>query len=494
MFSSEARATEASLKRAERYLKRVQRTEGFDKSEGEEGKTSGVTFAAYDPAPALWADDDEVGVGGVSLPPVSLLTSSPAEVKQHYPDAPWRKATAGTASALGSKRTRELPAPLSSQAPANKAMAESTNEAVTPMACFVDSFEKVNHAGRSFLEPPPVLVQLAPQLEAKPCVPPRTLKGAFRAPPQQQQQQGVATLEKGSHGIQQLCWAPARYAHLLLSADLGGGARLWSAESRQCIATYTAHTQPVKSLAVTSDAAVFSTGSVDGTVALWDTERGERTAVLVNEGGLPVTQHAHHPSQEDALLLVALDQKVVLYDVRDSTRRIQREYAGHRGSILSLALLSGGSKFLTTAEDRTLRTWDFRIPVQITQVADPSMHAISHVAQHPTSPEFLAAQSLDNKVIVFRHEGAGKVRRLRQKEFSGHHIAGTRCHLSFSPDGAFISSGDIKGALYVWRWATGELVKSFPAHAQMLTSHLWHPLERSRVVTASWDGLIKNWV
>ncbi|ESL07753.1 hypothetical protein TRSC58_04554 [Trypanosoma rangeli SC58] len=297
---------------------------------------------------------------------------------------------------------------------------------------------------------------------------------------------------KHAAGIQQLQWVPP-VGHLLFAADLKGEVRLYEAmASRKCIATFVAHTQPVKSLEVTPDAATMSTGSVDGTVALWDVEQGVCRNVLTNTEGLPCVQHLHHPFDTASLILAALDRKIVLYDVRASSQKYQREYTGHMGTIFNLTLLSGGKKLLTTAEDKTLRTWDFRVPVQIKQIADVSMHAITHVAHHPTE-DMLVAQSLNNQALVFADSGGGQVKLLRHRVFSGHTISGTRCQLAFSPDGRFLSSGDIHGRLFIWSWVTSELVRSFPAHTQTLASHVWHPMEPSRVVTSAWDGKIKNW-
>ncbi|CAD2217379.1 WD domain, G-beta repeat, putative [Angomonas deanei] len=273
---------------------------------------------------------------------------------------------------------------------------------------------------------------------------------------------------------------------------MGGVVKLWETNSRNLVSTFKAHQEPIKSADLTPDATLFSTGSSDGRVTLWDVEHATCTQTLTNKDGLPVGQHLHHPSDPFTQLLVALDKKVVLYDTRVSCSKHQREYTGHMGTIFNVTLLSGGSKFLTTAEDRTLRTWDFRIPIQVKQFADAAMHAISHVVHHPSQP-FLAAQSLDNRITVFKDEGGGKLKSLHQRSFTGHTITGTRCQLAFSADGKFISSGDISGNLHVWDWESGASVKTFKAHKDMLTSHVWHPADKSKVVTASWDNTVKLW-
>ncbi|KAG5502920.1 hypothetical protein JKF63_04693 [Porcisia hertigi] len=481
---------------------------------------------------------------GSSVVELLALYSSPEDARKAYPDPPpsllqvdddassvgekasAAAATTGTggpsggaiAQALKRARRENASAALGASSSARTAAASAARLASaangSPTAVFVEGVERVNYLGKSFLEPPSNVLEHEQSTKQKTCKPPRTMRGLFKVSEDSQAAVGTAVSaptssssvvgEGVSHtgerpsgkasGVQQLRWAPPAYGHLLFSGDIGGECRLWNSSTRQLLATFAAHTQPIKSLEVTSNAAIMSTGSVDGTVAMWDVESGICAHVLTNPDRLPVVQHLHHPSNEEHLLLAAVDKKVVLYDVRVGCAKYQREYTGHMGAIFNLTLLSDGSKMLTTSEDKTLRTWDYRSPVQIKQFADAAMHAITHVLHHPTQPEFLAAQSLNNKVIVFRDDGGGRLRLLHDREFTGHTISGTRCQLSFSHDGQYLSSGDISGKLYVWDWTTKKLEKSFKAHAQMLVSHLWHPIEPTKVVTAAWDGHIKSWV
>ncbi|KAG5477325.1 hypothetical protein LSCM4_04543 [Leishmania orientalis] len=479
---------------------------------------------------------------GDSVAELLALYTSPEDARKAYPDPPLSllqvaddgslvdkaKAVAATsadgpssgaiAQVLKKARRENAAAALGASSGAAAAAASparlSSAADGSPKAVFVDGVERVNYLGKSFLEPPSSVLEHEESTKQKACRPPRTMRGVFKIPEGYEAAANttasapastLSLVHQGGHsggerhsgkapGIQQLRWAPPAYAHLLFSGDIGGECRLWNSSTRQLLATFSAHTQPIKSLEVTKNAAIMSTGSVDGTVAMWDVEAGVCAHVLTNPDRLPVVQHLHHPSNEEHLLLAAVDKKVVLYDVRVGCSKHQREYTGHMGTIFNLTLLSEGSKMLTTSEDRTLRTWDYRSPVQIKQFADAAMHAITHVLHHPTQPEFLAAQSLNNKVIVFRDDGGGRLRLLHDREFTGHTISGTRCQLSFSRDGRYLSSGDIGGTLYVWEWATKKLEKSFKAHAQMLVSHLWHPIEPTKVVTAAWDGHIKSWV
>jgi len=45
-----------------------------------------------------------------------------------------------------------------------------------------------------------------------------------------------------------------------------------------------------------------------------------------------------------------------------------------------------------------------------------------------------------------------------------------------------------------WDWKTGRIKSRLKCHSKVVISHEWLEHETSKVVTASWDGLIKLWV
>lgn len=126
--------------------------------------------------------------------------------------------------------------------------------------------------------------------------------------------------------------------------------------------------------------------------------------------------------------------------------------------------------------------------------------------------KYFAAQSLDNQILVYSTDN---FRQARNKRFAGHSVAGYACQVGFSPDGKWISSGDGEGNMVFWEWKTGRIKSRFRAHSKVVIAHEWLPHDtvslfwlstsfllshltehtpQSKVITASWDGLIKLWV
>jgi pre-mRNA-processing factor 17 len=145
-------------------------------------------------------------------------------------------------------------------------------------------------------------------------------------------------------------------------------------------------------------------------------------------------------------------------------------------------------------------------------------------ASHRTE-KYFAAQSLDNQILIYN---ADNFRQNRKKRFAGHSVAGYACQVGFSPDGRYVgvlscvqfishcpsclltsviscscvadpqlrwlSSGDGHGDMVFWDWKTGRIKSRLKCHSKVVIAHEWLEHETSKVVTASWDGLIKLWV
>lgn len=62
------------------------------------------------------------------------------------------------------------------------------------------------------------------------------------------------------------------------------------------------------------------------------------------------------------------------------TADVVQEYNYHLGAVNSVTFVDENRRFVTTSDDKTIRVWEFGIPVQVKYIADPSMHAISSTA------------------------------------------------------------------------------------------------------------------
>ncbi|GFZ50906.1 Pre-mRNA-processing factor 17 [Saitozyma sp. JCM 24511] len=280
-----------------------------------------------------------------------------------------------------------------------------------------------------------------------------------------------------------------RSGHLLLSASMDTKVKLWDVyHEGNCLRTFLGHSQAVKDVAFNNKGEKFMSASYDRYLKMWDTETGKCIQAFTN-GKIPNVVKFHpDPDKQNIWLAGMQDKKIIQYDTR--AHEIVQTYDQHLGPVNTITFVDDNRRFVTTSDDKTIRGWDYDIPVVIKYIAEPYMHSMPAVTKHPSN-KYFACQSLDNQILVYSADGSFK--QAKKKRFAGHTIAGYACQIGFSPDGKYISSGTGGGDVVFWDWKTGRIVKRLRAHNQVVIDHVWLPNEHSKVITASWDGLIKLW-
>ena len=79
-----------------------------------------------------------------------------------------------------------------------------------------------------------------------------------------------------------------------------------------------------------------------------------------------------------------------------NTGEITQEYDQHLGPVNTITFVDENRRFVTTSDDKTIRAWDFDIPVVIKYIAEPHMHSMPSVTLHPNS------QSSDTTKCILR--------------------------------------------------------------------------------------------
>ncbi|KAL1123111.1 hypothetical protein AAG570_002199, partial [Ranatra chinensis] len=281
------------------------------------------------------------------------------------------------------------------------------------------------------------------------------------------------------------CFIPKTQVHTWKGHTKG----LWEVfKERRCVRTYYGHRQAVRDICFNNAGTHFLSAAYDRYVKFWDTETGECVSRFTSRK-IPYCIK-FNPDEDKQNLFVAgtSDKKIICWDTRSG--EVVQEYDRHLGAVNSITFVDENRRFVTTSDDKSLRVWEWDIPVDMKYIADPSMHSMPCVTPSPNS-KWLACQSMDNKIVIFSALNRFKLN--RKKTFTGHMVAGYACSLDFSPDMSYIISGDADGKCYVWDWKTTKLFKKWKAHDSVCIGALWHPHEPSKVATAGWDGLIKYW-
>ncbi|KAM5163982.1 pre-mRNA-processing factor 17 [Mantella aurantiaca] len=277
--------------------------------------------------------------------------------------------------------------------------------------------------------------------------------------------------------------------HLLLSCSMDCKIKLWEVyNERRCLRTFIGHSKAVRDICFNNVGTQFLSAAYDRYLKLWDSETGQCISRFTNRK-VPYCVK-FNPDEDKQNLFVAgmSDKKIVQWDVRSG--EIVQEYDRHLGAVNTITFVDENRRFVSTSDDKSLRVWEWDIPVDFKYIAEPSMHSMPAVTLSPNG-KWLACQSMDNQILIF---GAQNRFRLNKKKiFKGHMVAGYACQVDFSPDMSYVVSGDADGKLNIWDWKTTKLYSRLKAHDKVCIGAVWHPHETSKVITCGWDGLIKLW-
>ena len=282
--------------------------------------------------------------------------------------------------------------------------------------------------------------------------------------------------------------------HLLLSASMDGDVKIWDVMgNRRVMRTYSAHSAAVRDIQFGADGSAFVSAAYDRNVRLWDTETGAVTATFRN-GKIPYCAVIHPDADKQNIVLTGMgDNKIYQWDTR--TGNVEQEYDYHLAPVNSITFIDDNRRFVSSSDDKTLRVWDYGVPIQIKLIAEPGMMSMPSVALHP-GKKWFCCQSLDNTIVTY---GArDRFMKNNKKIFRGHNNAGYACQVSFSHDGKYVLSGDGEGRAYIWDFKTGRYVKNLKAHDGVCLGATWHPINTSTIATCGWGtkaspGTIKLW-
>ena len=278
--------------------------------------------------------------------------------------------------------------------------------------------------------------------------------------------------------------------HLLLSGSADTTVKIWDVyHERELLRTYSGHSKSLSDICFNNSGTQFISSSYDRMIKLWDTEKGVCVSKFTTGKTPHVIKFNPDPEHSTEFLAGMSDKKIVQFDTRTPGEIVQ-EYDHHLAAINTITFVDENRRFMTTSDDKSLRAWDYNIPVPIKYIAEPDMYPMTRAAPHP-SGKYVAYQSSDNQILVYG--ATDKFRQNRKKSYRGHNNAGHAIDIDCSPDGQFIASGDSAGFVCFWDWKTCKMYHKLKAGTQTVTCVKWHPQETSKLATAGMEGDIRYW-
>ncbi len=184
------------------------------------------------------------------------------------------------------------------------------------------------------------------------------------------------------------------------------------------------------------------TGTLDGTLSIWNATTGELTGTRASPGMGAVVHLAWSGAPSDPGLAVAFDQGAVVYRTSALSPASMFECLGHQGSIQRIAWSPRGDAVVTASRDRTARIWD---------VATGTLRMVVRAASAVVGAAFYPDPKLD-LLATWSTDGTTQIWDAR----SGESLAvltgqsGSMRVAEFSPVSAMLATGSKDGTIAIW--------------------------------------------
>jgi WD40 repeat protein/serine/threonine protein kinase len=252
--------------------------------------------------------------------------------------------------------------------------------------------------------------------------------------------------EEGSlegHADPVLCLAVSADGGRALSGSMDGTVRLWDLGARQLLSVLEGHESTVSSVAFSADGRRAISGSWDRTLRVWDLASGrvERTMTGHAEyvSGLALSPDGTH------VLSASWDQTLRLWEL--SSGREVGVLAGHSSNASAVVFGPDGRFAVSVGWDATARAWDVESR-QCVSVLEGHQNNLGAVCLTPSGRQVVTA-GVDRDIKLWDL----KARRVL-RQFPGHEAEVTA--LAFTPDGRHLISGARDKTVRVWEVASGK--------------------------------------
>lgn len=240
----------------------------------------------------------------------------------------------------------------------------------------------------------------------------------------------------GDREIVSLAFSPD--GNLLASGSLNGTVRLWNWRTGQLVQTLSGHSDVATSLSFTPDGQTLASSSGDNTIRFWDVNTGEQKYMITTEQD--VSKIAFSPDGT-TLAVTGADRKVSLWDWQE----MEEEDPIHTSRVYA----------------RSIQTLAFS--------PDGQLLAFSPDMQSPAGPTPEGNREDYNTIHFLNTEDFSEV----GEPLRGHtdYITG----LTFSPSGKLIASASLDGTVRLWNIEQQTLLRTFQGNNSAVLSVAFRP-------------------
>jgi WD40 repeat protein/tRNA A-37 threonylcarbamoyl transferase component Bud32 len=240
--------------------------------------------------------------------------------------------------------------------------------------------------------------------------------------------------------------------------------------------TLQSQTQPILSVAFSSNGETLATASHENTIQLWNMVTGK----ALNDLPDPVDSLAFSP-RGSSLAAADWDGNVTQWDV--GTGQILATLSGHNGRVLCVAFSPDGAMLASGGSDKTIRLWDLSAE-KTTGILIGNAGNVNSVVFSPDGKTL--ASGFSDGTIRLWDVATGNVLRTLSGD------TGAVNSLAYSSDGKTLASGGGDMTIKLWDAASGALLRTLHGHAGPVRSVAFSP-DGTILASGSDDATVKLW-
>jgi WD40 repeat protein/transcriptional regulator with XRE-family HTH domain len=260
-----------------------------------------------------------------------------------------------------------------------------------------------------------------------------------------------------------------------------GEVRVWREGGQALHLVWQAHTDNVTTLTFSPDERTLASGSWDGSVKLWDLERG---ALLWTDRHMNSINAVAFAPDGRLLASGGDDALVRLWDATSGTN--VQTLAGQGGAVYALAWSPDGKLLTSSGFDGRIRVWELQgtQPATCVQTLLGHTHWVTGLAFAPDGAK-LASASWDRTVRLWDMASGGCLQTL-----TGH--TDRMLRVAWSPDGRTLASAGFDQTIWLWDVERDSYQAALHGHTADVYAIVFTPDSRS-LLSGSEDGTLRVW-
>lgn len=298
--------------------------------------------------------------------------------------------------------------------------------------------------------------------------------------------------------VKALAWSPD--STRIVSGGYDTTVQVWATDTGASHATYAGHSDPVMTVAWSPDGRFIASGSIDATVRIWDVASGQ--ALLTYNGHTDTVLSVCWSPDSTTLASASQDRTVHLWNA--ATGQLLRSYTEHTEPVQTVSWSPDGRFIASGGDDKTVHVWE-ATSGQDTFVYRGHEGNVLSVAWSPDGTRIASGSDWSwNEETMTRTTAssmhiwnvAGHVVLCEQRGHPVHVYA-----ISWSPNGAYVASGDLFHRIEVYDAITGTEVAQVQDHVQdrgrsvrrgEILGIAWSP-DGTRIAAAFSSGEARIW-